>query len=132
MLVRKGRKMGIITWIVVGLIAGVLAKLVMPGDDPGGIIMTIILGIVGGFVMNLLGFGGISGFQPIFHRGGRHRSVHTAGDLPHVRRGEKSLRLSLAALSIGAHIEIARVRTGAYSRPCTVIKVNGNYLNSRI
>ena len=42
--------MGIIAWIVVGLIAGVLAKLIMPGDDPGGFIVTILLGIVGAFV----------------------------------------------------------------------------------
>ena len=39
--------MGILSWIVAGLIIGVLAKLVMPGDDPGGIILTIVLGIVG-------------------------------------------------------------------------------------
>ncbi|MCA1728990.1 MAG: GlsB/YeaQ/YmgE family stress response membrane protein [Actinobacteria bacterium] len=54
--------MGIITWIVVGLIAGALGKLIMPGDDPGGIIVTILLGIVGAFVggfitQNLLGLG---------------------------------------------------------------------------
>ncbi len=59
--------MGIIAWIVVGLIAGVLAKLIMPGDDPGGFIVTIILGIVGafvgGFVVNLLGGAGVSGFN---------------------------------------------------------------------
>ncbi len=59
--------MGIIAWIVVGLIAGVLAKLIMPGDDPGGIIVTIIIGIVGafvgGFVVNLLGGAGVSGFN---------------------------------------------------------------------
>ena len=53
--------MGIITWIIVGLIAGALGKLIMPGNDPGGFIVTIILGIVGaivgGFVMyNILGF----------------------------------------------------------------------------
>ena len=46
--------MSIIAWIVVGLIAGAIAKLLMPGDDPGGIILTILLGIagaiVGGFV----------------------------------------------------------------------------------
>jgi uncharacterized membrane protein YeaQ/YmgE (transglycosylase-associated protein family) len=58
---------GILAWIVIGLIAGVLAKLIMPGDDPGGIILTIVLGIVGalvgGFVMNLLGFGGVSGLN---------------------------------------------------------------------
>jgi uncharacterized membrane protein YeaQ/YmgE (transglycosylase-associated protein family) len=52
----------IIFWIIVGLIAGALAKLIMPGDDPGGIIVTIILGIVGavlgGFILSLLGIGG--------------------------------------------------------------------------
>ena len=59
--------MGIIAWIVVGLVAGALAKLIMPGDDPGGIIVTILLGIVGafvgGFVVNLLGGAGVSGFN---------------------------------------------------------------------
>ncbi len=48
-------------WIIVGLIAGALAKWAMPGDDPGGIILTIILGIVGavigGYVLRLLGLG---------------------------------------------------------------------------
>ena len=52
----------IIFWIVVGLIAGALAKLVMPGRDPGGIIVTIIIGIVGsvigGYLLTLLGIGG--------------------------------------------------------------------------
>jgi uncharacterized membrane protein YeaQ/YmgE (transglycosylase-associated protein family) len=52
-------------WIIVGLIAGALAKLVMPGDDPGGIAVTIILGIVGaligGFLLHLLGIGGGAG-----------------------------------------------------------------------
>ncbi len=59
--------MGILAWIVIGLVAGVLGKLIMPGDDPGGIIVTILIGIVGafvgGFVMNLLGFGDVSGFN---------------------------------------------------------------------
>jgi uncharacterized membrane protein YeaQ/YmgE (transglycosylase-associated protein family) len=53
---------GIILWIIVGLIAGALAKLIMPGDDPGGIIVTILLGVagafVGGFVASLIGIGG--------------------------------------------------------------------------
>jgi uncharacterized membrane protein YeaQ/YmgE (transglycosylase-associated protein family) len=40
----------IIAWIVVGLIAGAIAKLLMPGDDPGGIILTILLGIAGAIV----------------------------------------------------------------------------------
>jgi uncharacterized membrane protein YeaQ/YmgE (transglycosylase-associated protein family) len=39
---------GILGWIVFGLIVGVIAKLLMPGRDPGGIIVTILLGIVGG------------------------------------------------------------------------------------
>jgi uncharacterized membrane protein YeaQ/YmgE (transglycosylase-associated protein family) len=53
---------GIIGWIVVGLIAGALAKWIMPGDDPGGIIVTILIGIagglIGGFVATRLGLGG--------------------------------------------------------------------------
>ncbi len=53
--------MGIIAWIIVGLIAGALAKLIMPGDDPGGIIVTILIGIagafVGGFLTSLIGIG---------------------------------------------------------------------------
>lgn len=59
--------MGIIAWIVVGLIAGALAKLILPGDDPGGIIVTILVGIVGafvgGFVFSLFGGAGVSGFN---------------------------------------------------------------------
>ncbi|HEV3498470.1 MAG TPA: GlsB/YeaQ/YmgE family stress response membrane protein, partial [Actinomycetes bacterium] len=39
--------MGIIGWIVLGLIAGAVAKAILPGDDPGGIIVTAIIGIVG-------------------------------------------------------------------------------------
>ena len=42
--------MGIIAWIVLGLIAGALAKFLMPGDDPGGLIITILLGIAGAIV----------------------------------------------------------------------------------
>jgi len=52
--------MGIIGWIVVGLIVGAIAKLIMPGRDPGGMIITIGLGIagavVGGAVGRALGF----------------------------------------------------------------------------
>ena len=59
--------MGIISWIVVGLIAGALGKLVMPGDDPGGIIVTIVIGmvgaIVGGFVVGLFGGAGATGLN---------------------------------------------------------------------
>ena len=48
----------IISWIVIGAIAGVIAKLLMPGRDPGGCIITIVLGIVGavlaGYLAHLL------------------------------------------------------------------------------
>jgi uncharacterized membrane protein YeaQ/YmgE (transglycosylase-associated protein family) len=47
--------MGILGWIVFGLVVGALAKLVMPGKDPGGIIVTILLGIVGAVVGGFLG-----------------------------------------------------------------------------
>jgi uncharacterized membrane protein YeaQ/YmgE (transglycosylase-associated protein family) len=54
--------MGILSWIVLGLIAGALAKLLMPGKDGGGWLITMALGIagafVGGFVGNALGVGG--------------------------------------------------------------------------
>ena len=43
-----------IAWLIVGLIAGALARLIMPGRDPMGIVMTIILGIVGSFVGGLV------------------------------------------------------------------------------
>lgn len=42
--------MGIISWLIFGLVAGVIAKLLMPGRDPGGCIVTILLGIAGAFV----------------------------------------------------------------------------------
>ena len=42
--------MGIISWIVFGLIAGILAKVIMPGKDPGGMIITILIGISGAMV----------------------------------------------------------------------------------
>jgi uncharacterized membrane protein YeaQ/YmgE (transglycosylase-associated protein family) len=59
--------LGIIAWIVLGLIAGGLAKLIMPGRDPGGIIVTMLIGIagaiVGGFIFSLFGGGGVSGLN---------------------------------------------------------------------
>ena len=64
--------MGILAWIVFGLIAGAIAQLIMPGDDPGGRsfvgwIITMVIGIVGailgGIIGAALGFGGVSGFN---------------------------------------------------------------------
>ena len=46
---------GIIAWIVIGLLAGGIAKLLMPGRDPGGCIITILLGIAGALLAGFLG-----------------------------------------------------------------------------
>ena len=54
--------MGIVSWILFGLVVGVIAKLLMPGRDPGGFIITILLGIagalLGGFIGRAMGFYG--------------------------------------------------------------------------
>lgn len=59
--------MSILAWIVLGLIAGAIAKALMPGDDPGGFIVTAIIGIVGavigGFLGNTLMGSPLSGFS---------------------------------------------------------------------
>jgi uncharacterized membrane protein YeaQ/YmgE (transglycosylase-associated protein family) len=47
--------MGILGWILFGLVAGIIAKLIMPGKDPGGFIVTILLGIAGAFLGGFLG-----------------------------------------------------------------------------
>lgn len=46
---------GLLGWIIVGLVAGALAKLIMPGKDPGGIVVTILLGIAGALLAGFLG-----------------------------------------------------------------------------
>lgn len=60
--------MSILSWILVGLVAGILAKVIMPGRDPGGCIVTMLIGIagalVGGFLVGLVGGGDlITGFN---------------------------------------------------------------------
>jgi uncharacterized membrane protein YeaQ/YmgE (transglycosylase-associated protein family) len=59
--------MGILSWIFLGLIAGALAKLIMPGKDPGGFFVTILIGIaggvLGGFLGRLIGLGKIESFD---------------------------------------------------------------------
>ncbi|MFI8966918.1 GlsB/YeaQ/YmgE family stress response membrane protein [Streptomyces sp. NPDC053493] len=47
--------MGIIGWILLGLFAGIIAKFLMPGRDPGGVIVTILIGIAGGLLGGWLG-----------------------------------------------------------------------------
>lgn len=59
--------MGILTWIILGLVAGLIAKFLMPGNDPGGLIVTILVGIagavIGGLLSTRLGFGSVTGFN---------------------------------------------------------------------
>lgn len=58
--------MGILGWIIFGLIVGALAKWIMPGRDPSGIFITILLGIagtlIGGFIASALGMGSANSF----------------------------------------------------------------------
>jgi uncharacterized membrane protein YeaQ/YmgE (transglycosylase-associated protein family) len=61
--------MGIIGWIVLGLLAGAIAKLILPGDDPGGIFVTTLIGIagalIGGLIASALDIGEIDEFFDI-------------------------------------------------------------------
>jgi uncharacterized membrane protein YeaQ/YmgE (transglycosylase-associated protein family) len=50
-----GKTMGILSWILFGLVIGIIAKLLMPGRDPGGFIVTILLGIAGALLGGFLG-----------------------------------------------------------------------------
>jgi uncharacterized membrane protein YeaQ/YmgE (transglycosylase-associated protein family) len=87
----------IIGWIVFGLVAGLLARALMPGKDPGGCIVTVLLGIVGavvgGFVARLLG-------------------VATSTN----RLGDRSFFIQLAFAVIGALIILALYRAFAGKR----------------
>jgi uncharacterized membrane protein YeaQ/YmgE (transglycosylase-associated protein family) len=57
--------MGILAWIILGLIAGAIAKLVMPGKDPGGFLATMLIGIagalIGGAIASAIGWGSVDG-----------------------------------------------------------------------
>ena len=59
----------ILIWIIMGFLAGLLAKMIMPGSDGGGFILTTILGIVGavvgGYIGSLFGYGMVSSFDNI-------------------------------------------------------------------
>lgn len=59
--------MNVLGWIVFGLVVGTLARFFMPGDDPAGCIVTVILGVagavVGGFIGSQFGMGRVTGFN---------------------------------------------------------------------
>ena len=59
--------MGLLSWILLGLIVGALAKWIMPGDDPGGFVLTTLLGVagafLGGWLGSLVGIGTFTGFN---------------------------------------------------------------------
>lgn len=59
--------MGFLSWIIMGLIAGALAKWILPGEDPGGFFVTILIGVaggmLGGYIGTSLGVGTVSGFN---------------------------------------------------------------------
>jgi uncharacterized membrane protein YeaQ/YmgE (transglycosylase-associated protein family) len=59
--------MGILSWVIFGLLAGVIVRCIMPGKEHMGIIMTIVLGVIGaligGVVSPSLGFGNVNGFN---------------------------------------------------------------------
>ena len=61
--------MGIIGWIILGLIAGAIAKAVHSGPEPGGVLGTLVVGVlgalIGGFIASAVGIGGISSFFSI-------------------------------------------------------------------
>ncbi|WP_112466460.1 GlsB/YeaQ/YmgE family stress response membrane protein [Streptomyces triticisoli] len=61
--------MGIIAWILIGLLAGAIAKLLLPGKDPGGIIVTMLIGIAGGLLGGWLGkvIFGVESINGFFH-----------------------------------------------------------------
>ena len=59
--------MGLLSWIILGLLVGAVAKLIVPGKDPGGCLTTIVIGIAGAVIGGLagaqLGLGGVDGFN---------------------------------------------------------------------
>lgn len=85
----------IIGWIIFGLIAGLIAKAIMPGKDPGGAIITILLGIVGSIIGGFIG-------QAVFGYG---RAVNDSSDL-----SRPGFLMSLVLAVIGAIVLLAVYR----------------------
>jgi uncharacterized membrane protein YeaQ/YmgE (transglycosylase-associated protein family) len=101
----------IIFWIIVGLIAGALAKFVMPGDDPGGIVVTIILGIVGGgrwWLAPEFYWPRRGGWLDSVHHSGLHWGRDSAIHLSHVRGREPR-----AEARLGFHLLTGAGLTGS-------------------
>jgi len=92
---KEQRMIAILGWIIFGLIAGLIAKAIMPGRDPGGAIITILLGIVGSLIGGFLG-------QALFGYG---RAVNDAGDL-----SRPGFLMSLVLAVIGAIVLLALYR----------------------
>jgi uncharacterized membrane protein YeaQ/YmgE (transglycosylase-associated protein family) len=102
--------MSILWTIIIGLVAGVIAKFLMPGRDPGGFIVTILLGIAGAFVANLLGqsLGMVDqkhAGAALAGHGGAHHAGRTGTDDHHIpacgsaaHRAPSVFRRSLASL----------------------------------
>ena len=86
--------MGILGWIVFGLVVGALAKLVMPGRDPGGVLITIDIGIVGSLIGGFIG-------RSLMHYG----RVNDTGDL-----SRPGFLMSLALGVVGSLILLACYR----------------------
>ena len=87
--------LAILGWIIFGLIAGVIAKAIMPGKDPGGAIITILLGIVGAIIGGFVG-------RTLFGYG---RAVNDTGDL-----SQPGFLMSLVLAVVGAIIVLAGYR----------------------
>ncbi|HEU4932948.1 MAG TPA: GlsB/YeaQ/YmgE family stress response membrane protein [Pyrinomonadaceae bacterium] len=87
--------MAIIGWIIFGLIAGLIAKAIMPGRDPGGAIVTILLGIAGAIIGGFVG-------QALFGYG---RTVNDTGDL-----SQPGFLMSLVLAVVGAIVLLALYR----------------------
>jgi uncharacterized membrane protein YeaQ/YmgE (transglycosylase-associated protein family) len=85
----------LIGWIIFGLIAGLIAKAIMPGTDPGGFIITILLGIAGSIIGGFIG-------QALFGYG---RAVNDTGDL-----SQPGFLMSLVLAVIGAIVLLALYR----------------------
>jgi len=93
----------IIGWIIFGLIAGLIAKAIMPGKDPGGFIITILLGIAGSLIGGFIG-------QAIFGYG---RAVNDTGDLS---RPGFLMSLVLSVLGAIALLAVYRLIKGRSTR----------------